>query len=117
MEVADYSAAAKDIEAEIERLREFEYLTDIAAESLDREKLSKFFSSELYKRYSQAEYSKREMRFLTEMTVGELRPEISDNLSQEKILVQGAVDMLFYEDDGLVIVDFKTDRGNTAELL
>lgn len=117
MEVADYSAASKDIEAEIERLREFEYLTDIAAESLDREKLSKFFSSELYKRYSQAEYSKREMRFLTEMTVGELRPEISDDLSQEKILVQGAVDMLFYEDDGLVIVDFKTDRGKTAEQL
>ena len=31
--------------------------------------------------------------------------------SDERILIQGIIDAWFEEDDGLVLVDYKTDRG------
>ena len=50
------------------------------------------------------------MRFLTEISAGELNFDLSDELANEKIVVQGSVDCVFVEDDGIVVVDFKTDR-------
>jgi len=48
------------------------------------------------------------MRFLTELPVsmyGEGAKDLKD-----KFIVQGAVDLCFLEPDGVVVVDFKTDR-------
>ena len=36
--------------------------------------------------------------------------EIAPHLADEKIILQGAVDLAFVEDGELVIVDYKTDR-------
>lgn len=117
LEVADYSAAAEDLDGEIERLVEYEFITEQFAEALDRDKLKVFLNSELYKRYISAEFKKREMRFLTEMEIGKIKTNLPNSLKKEKILVQGAVDMLFVEDGKLVIVDFKTDINKTANEL
>ena len=35
----------------------------------------------------------------------------------EKVLIQGIVDVYFEEEDGLVIVDYKTDRVDSLEQL
>jgi ATP-dependent helicase/nuclease subunit A len=51
------------------------------------------------------------------MSATKIATHLSDNLKQEKIIVQGAVDVCFEEDDGLVILDFKTDRVENAESL
>ena len=50
------------------------------------------------------------MRFLTELPVQKIAPQLDSSFESEKIIVQGAVDVCFEEEDGLVILDFKTDR-------
>lgn len=37
--------------------------------------------------------------------------------SEELVLVQGIIDAWFEEDDGIVIVDYKTDRVRTMQML
>lgn len=117
MEKADYALAASDIEEHIEYLREYGFLSYAEAESLDRDKLRTFFLGELYKRIAASDSVKHEMRFLTEINAAEVNPEISDRFKDEKIMVQGAVDLVFEEADGLVIVDFKTDKAKTEREL
>ena len=50
------------------------------------------------------------MRFLTEFPATELDDTLDVKFSCENIVVQGAVDLLFVENDEVVIVDFKSDR-------
>ncbi len=99
-----------DVDSEIERLYEWQFITEAQAKCVDRAKLSDFFESNLYKRICNSKTVRREMRFLTEIPACRLDKTISKDFENEKIIVQGAVDLLFEEDDGIVIVDFKTDR-------
>ena len=57
------------------------------------------------------------MRFLTEIPVNEIADNLSKIYPDEKIIVQGAVDICFVEADGLVILDFKTDRVDNPDVL
>ena len=44
----------------------------------------------------------------------------NDRLTSERILIQGVIDVYFEEDDGVVLLDYKTDRipkGKTGEEL
>ena len=59
----------------------------------------------------------REQRFLLEIPACEIDKSLSPELSGEKVVVQGAVDCIFFEDDGIVVVDFKTDRINDDDVL
>ena len=38
-------------------------------------------------------------------------------MNEQKIVMQGAVDLAFAEEDGLVIVDYKTDRVKDVSVL
>ena len=80
-------------------------------------KLEKFFESNIFKRISSAINVKREMRFLTELSVSKIAPHIQEKFCDEKVIVQGAVDVCFEEEDGIVILDFKTDRVEDISLL
>jgi ATP-dependent helicase/nuclease subunit A len=40
----------------------------------------------------------------------------SEGLEDEKILLQGVVDCAILDDDGITVIDFKTDRITEAEL-
>ncbi len=106
-----------DVDSEIERLVEWQYITEEQGNCADREKLKDFFSGELYLRILKAEQVKREMRFLTELPAQRIDPKIDPKFKDSKIIVQGAVDLLFDEGDSLVVVDFKTDRVNSEETL
>ena len=87
-------------------------------EAVDEAAVTAFFKSELALRIERAEELRREMNFLTEFPAAELHPEVGDLLRDEKIIVQGAVDLLFCEDGKIIIVDFKTDRNkDEAELV
>lgn len=38
---------------------------------------------------------------------------LQEDLTGEKLLLQGVVDCCFMEEDGITVLDFKTDRGPT----
>jgi len=79
------------------------------AAALDAKALEQFFKSNLCSRIEKSNMKKREQNFLCEM------PAIPDKPNEEQIIVQGCVDCVFAEEDGLVIVDFKTSRLKTDQ--
>ncbi len=73
-------------------------------------KLVKFFASGLGRRMCRAEAAgtlRREQPFVIGLPAKELYP---DSQSDELVLVQGVIDAFFEEEDGLVLMDYKTDR-------
>lgn len=109
MQFMNFAAASEDFDAEIERLKEWEYISEAEAQ-VDTIHIRRFIRSQLFNRILLSKEVQREMQFLTYMPARLIEENIPDELKNEKIIVQGAVDLMFYEDDGIVIVDFKTDR-------
>ncbi len=106
-----------DIAAELERLVEWQFITEQQAQSVDVKAINAFFDSALYERIMRSKEFRREMRFLTEVEAGKLDASLSDSAKNAKIIVQGAVDLCFVEDDGVVVLDFKTDRVDSMTAL
>ncbi len=100
----------ESIEDEIERLYEWQFITEEERESINIDSLKVFFESDIFKRIKNSKNIKREMRFMSEIPVSELDFQLDEFYKNEKIIVQGAVDVCFEEDDGIVVLDFKTDR-------
>ena len=116
MQFMDFAAAKQDFDSEIERLKEWEFINEEEA-NVDTVHIRRFVRSELFDRISGSKKVEREMRFLTYMPANLIEDGLPSELCDEQIIVQGAVDLMFYEDDGIVIVDFKTDRVKEAEQL
>lgn len=106
-----------DIESELERLYEWHFISEMQYRAADRAAIAGFFESRLYSRILKSPEIHREMRFLTEIPAGRLHSGLPGKIENEAVVVQGAVDLCFKEDDGIVIVDFKTDRVTSPEAL
>lgn len=106
-----------DVDAETERLVEWKFITETQSKSLDKSALKKFFESDIYRRIMSADSLNREMRFLTELPASTIDSTIPSDDPEAKIIVQGAIDLCFVENDGVVVLDFKTDRVDTLDAL
>lgn len=104
-----------DVEREIGRLLSEKRITENEALAADRGAIKRFFESRIYKRICASTDVRREMRFLTELPVSMYQNENSD--SDDKFIVQGAVDLCFLEPDGVVVLDFKTDSVDDTDEL
>ena len=117
MQYADFAAAREDIEAQLQLLTDEGYLTQAQADSVDIEKARSFIDSELVTRCLNADKVYKEYRFNIRIPAKRVDPEIEESLSEETVILQGAVDLAFVEDGELVIVDYKTDRVKAPEEL
>lgn len=117
MQYADCAAAREDIEAQLQLLTDEGYLTQAQADSVDIEKARSFIDSELVTRCLNADKVYKEYRFNIRIPAKRVDPEIEESLSEETVILQGAVDLAFVEDGELVIVDYKTDRVKAPEEL
>lgn len=116
MQYFDFSQY-NNIDEEIERLYEWQFISENEYNSLDREALNNFFQSDIFERIKNAEKVEREMRFLTEVPATMIDNTLDSRFEDEKIIIQGAVDALIIENDGIVILDFKTDRAEEPSAL
>lgn len=107
MQFSRYEAASKDLLGEVRRLADKRYLTPEEAKSLNLPALQRFFASGLYARMQHSQDIKRELRFLWEASPGQLGLEGDP---KDRITVQGVADCVFREEDGFVLVDYKSDR-------
>ncbi|HOU10917.1 MAG TPA: helicase-exonuclease AddAB subunit AddA [Clostridiales bacterium] len=117
MQFADYALARQDPEAESERLVLAGHLTRAQREALDLEKIAVFFASPLAGRIFASPQVMTEKKFTLAVPARELYAQLSPVCAGENVVVQGVIDCLFAEGDKLVVVDYKTDRGVTPELL
>ncbi|MBP0962304.1 MAG: PD-(D/E)XK nuclease family protein, partial [Oscillospiraceae bacterium] len=109
LEHADFSALEKDPSGEIKRAAEKGFITAKQAEGIDPEYIRAFTSSELFRRAVSSERMERERKFLVRLGDLGLDDEAFEKFKDSDSMVQGIVDMYFEEDDGLVLVDYKTD--------
>ncbi len=92
--------------AELKRLTEQGFLTQQQGEAVRPEKLLAFFTSETGRRVLSAKRLVREFKF----SVLQDAALLGSALAGEQVLLQGVTDCCIVEDDGLTILDFKSDR-------
>ena len=117
MELADFENASKSVEDELDRLSKGGFLSPAARSGVYINAVKKFFESDLYKRLAKSDEVIREKDFLVAFRDLNL-PAKYDSIVSEHGMLQGVADCLFKEDDGYVLIDYKTDNfKDRSELL
>ena len=98
------AGSIESINKQIESMIEKGMLEKDYKEIIDTEAIYGFFTSEIGKRMLRSDKVYREFKFCVDIPSDELGYENPD----EKILVQGVIDCCFLEDDGFVVIDYKT---------
>lgn len=106
MECADFTKAKDGIEAEADRLRNMGLLTEEERKALPIKRLQTFFDSDLCRRMMASSKQLKEHHFTVDIEPDFFGYESED---KDRIVVQGIVDAAFWDGDGWVIVDYKTD--------
>ena len=79
---------------------------------VDPQMLARFFASDIGKKVQASSRVVREFKFSILEDASRFYPGVSD----EKILLQGVVDCAIIEEDGITVIDFKTDRFEESKL-
>ena len=119
LELLDFGAAYNEetLAQTIDELRQGGKLSDEMAACIRIEDMLHFLQCESGRRMSAAAAKKnlyKEQPFVIGLDASVIYPEID---TDEKILVQGIIDVYFEEPDGLVVLDYKTDRVKSAQEL
>ncbi|MGI6094679.1 MAG: helicase-exonuclease AddAB subunit AddA [Lachnospiraceae bacterium] len=112
MECLDYEkvSSVKEIERQMARMQREGKITAEMADCIEAGDIAVFVQSSIGQRMKRAGGQKRlyrEKQFFLEIPASRLRDQWPE---EESVLVQGIIDAFFVEDDGLVLVDYKTDQ-------
>lgn len=109
----------KDLERELERLVEEHKISPETRKLIQTGRLWDFFETPVARRLSLADREGRlhkEKQFVIGIPALELYPEESlEEDGEELVLVQGIIDAYVEEEDGICLVDYKTDRIRPGE--
>jgi ATP-dependent helicase/nuclease subunit A len=99
-----------DIQGQLDNMVKKELLTEKQAKSIDVRKITGFIDSDMGKRMLRSDQIFREVPFNIELPYKELYPDYPDIHSHsDNILLQGVVDCYFEEENGIILIDYKTD--------
>jgi ATP-dependent helicase/nuclease subunit A len=102
-----------EIEAQLDNMTGYGMLTPAARGAISANAVARFFLSDLGQRALRAGDLRREWTFILKKSAREATGADSD----ERMLVQGAIDMCFVEEGSWVLVDYKTDSRLSAETI
>jgi len=107
MQYLDYShcGSAAEIRSELDHLVQRQFLSQEQAQMVDCQALADFFFSELGGKLRGGVDYIREFKF----SILDDGSNYGDGLEGEQVLLQGVVDCALLEEDGITILDFKTD--------
>ena len=128
MEVLDFEKinTESEIKAQIQDLVKRRIITEKESQVLSPRKIMRFFKSPIAKRMLSSKFVKREQKIYTQIKMNDiyLNDEIFKNnretYENESVMLRGVIDLYFEEDDGLVILDYKTDfvdENNKKEII
>lgn len=101
----------EDFDGLMWRMEQGEYFTKKELSLVDKDMIVGFMASDLYRRICKGNRVYREKPFILEL-------DESSEYTDEAVMVQGIIDCLFEEEDGFVLVDYKTDNVvKNAEIL
>ena len=114
LQYADFEAAEQSPDSEKERLLTAGYLTAQQAGCIETDDIRAFLESSLYRHIKGAEKLLREYRFTVNIPSSAIDPSYPED---ENVILQGAIDCIIVENDGIIIVDYKTDKVKTLSEL
>ncbi|MEG0768862.1 MAG: UvrD-helicase domain-containing protein [Ruthenibacterium sp.] len=115
LQFADFDAAARDLQGELDRLVQKGYLAPELAEKLPRARIETFLQTPLAKRMQGAERLLREYDFITAVPAHFVTDDALGDAAYAPVLVQGIADAVCINGAQAEIVDYKTDRGKTPQ--
>ena len=98
--------SVEEISREIQRMVTDRFITEEEGRSADPGKLAAFFATELGRELLAAPVREREYKFSLLLPGEDFFPDAQG----EEILFQGVIDCWFENENGITVVDFKTDR-------
>lgn len=111
---ADLDKLTEQPEAEISRLLEERYITPEQAAVIKSEDIARFTGSDTYRCMVTADKRYTEYRFTVNISAGEVDESYPED---ERVILQGAIDCLLINKDGIIIIDYKTDKVKTTDEL
>lgn len=96
---------ADGVRREVQRMVQERFITQEQADLVRYEKIAAFFTTKLGTKLRESRNVLREFKF----SILDEGSNYGPGLDGEKILLQGVVDCALMEDDGITIIDFKTD--------
>lgn len=114
LQYADFERLADYPSEEVENLRKAGFISDEQSAVIKAEDIRRFTKSRIYKHLLSAENILREYRFTVNISASDVDRSFIGN---ENVILQGAIDCLIIEDDGMIIVDYKTDKVKSVEVL
>jgi ATP-dependent helicase/nuclease subunit A len=118
LQLCDLGAASKDIDAELNRLLSTGKMTEQEINAVSKEAAEGFFNSDTARRILEADRVLREQNFTIQIPAAEIFRELKNGTAaDEKILIQGRVDLVYVKGDRAVVVDYKTDRVTSEKTL
>ncbi len=115
LQFANFSYAKHNLRKEIKRLVDEEYMNKIFADKLNDKKIEMFLNSNTAGRMMSAKTLYREYDFLTSLSAGEIVQDLPEDKKQIPITVQGIVDAICVNENGIEIIDYKTDKNKTED--
>ena len=99
-------SSPEGVEQELTRLQQTGFISQEQKQSLSAERMFRFFDSELGRKLRSGCDVLREFRF----SILDDGGRYGEGLYGEQVLLQGVVDCALIEQDGITLIDFKTDR-------
>ena len=94
------------MEQEIARLVEQGFLTAEQGTMVDKKSIARFFASDMGRKLRSGTNYLREFKF----SILDPGVHYGEGLEEEQVLLQGVVDCALLEEDGITVLDFKTDH-------
>lgn len=107
----------EEIAEQIQEMVRRELLTEAESQAIDSSLITRFFSSSLGKRVLKSNRIFRETPFNLVCPADKVIAGLMN--CHENMLIQGVIDLYFYESEGIILVDYKTDyiTGNKRQEL
>ena len=94
------------VNVELQRLVREGFIPQSDIDLIAPEKITSFFQTDIGKQVLSTKNVLREFKFSVLEDAHKFQPDVKD----EKVLVQGVVDCALVANDGIIVIDFKTDR-------
>lgn len=117
LQFADFEKLSQDFEAEKERMLKYGYITGKQAKAVKKEDVDAFLNSNLYREIQNAEKVIRERKFLISIDDLEFEGELAERYKGTDGMINGIMDMVIEKKDEVILVDYKTDKVQNANIL
>ena len=108
LQYSDFSKLTKSPEQEKLRLLNSGKLSKEEFDCISEDDIIKFTGSKTYEYITNAERAEKEYRFTVNISAEDIGEKYSG--SKDAVLLQGAMDCLVINSDGMILIDYKTDK-------